>query len=403
VDAVTDAVRRLGLGLRAAGPSVWVHLTEASALEPVVPALWELRRAEPRYRLVLTSHRARTRRQLRSLWPDADVLAPPLAFGPSRRRWLHRIDPRALVALESTRGVGRGVLDGVRRRGCPVLVAVRKDEGWAPGLTDLAPQVRWVDLRAGPPVLLDAIVSALRRPPEDAGVPDVRGTLTGLGMVLIRRAPGLVGRRADPITDLTELYERLGRPARLLCLGNGPSSRAPELTGLLFDCLFRVNWRWLADRHVARPQMVFTGDASGLSRVDGCILGVRTPAEETHVLAQRILRPRPWRILYAALARLPLALHDRAWRARPTNGAAMIATAAALQPACLIIAGMDLFNHPAGAYPDDRRFPNAYLAMHDREVDLAIIRRALASFRGETVILSPPLRAGLAPPGSTGA
>ena len=403
VEAVADEIRRLGRGLPATAPSVWVHTADVASIEPVLPALWELRRTAPRYRLVLTSHRARTRRQLRDLWPDAEVQAPPLAFGPLRRRWLHRIDPRALMAVESTRGIGAGVLESLGRRGCPVLVVVRKEDEWAGDLPAPVSNARWVDLRAGPPAVLDAIVSALRAPPEASGPPEVAlGSLTGLGRVAVRRLPALVERRVDAITDLTELYEWLGRPARLLCLGNGPSSRTPELAGLVFDCLFRVNWRWLGDRHLVRPDMVFTGDASGLGRVDPCILGVRTPAEETHILAQRMLRPRPWRIRYAALARLPLALHQRAWRARPTNGAAMIATAAALQPACLVVAGMDLFEHPAGAYPDDRGFPNAYLAMHDRDVEIAIIRRALAAFRGETVILSPTLRARLARPGPTG-
>ena len=60
----------------------------------------------------------------------------------------------------------------------------------------------------------------------------------------------------------------------------------------------------------------------------------------------------------------------------------MVATAAALEPTRLVIAGMDLFQHPAGAYPGDPTTPNDYLLMHDRETELAIVDEALRRFRG---------------------
>lgn len=64
-------------------------------------------------------------------------------------------------------------------------------------------------------------------------------------------------------------------------------------------------------------------------------------------------------------------------RRHPRQGRVAIALAAALAPARLIIAGMDLYEHPAGAYPADPRAANAYPLMHDRETELAIIGAAL--------------------------
>jgi hypothetical protein len=78
----------------------------------------------------------------------------------------------------------------------------------------------------------------------------------------------------------------------------------------------------------------------------------------------------------------------------PTNGALMVAIAAALQPKRIVIAGIDLYQHPAGRYPGD---PGAYgyASEHNAETDLAIIRRALDNCDCEAVILSDNLRQAL--------
>jgi hypothetical protein len=80
------------------------------------------------------------------------------------------------------------------------------------------------------------------------------------------------------------------------------------------------------------------------------------------------------------------------WRhLRPTNGAAMLAVATALQPRRLVISGVDLFSHPAGTYPGDARTPNAYTPGHDADSELEILLAALSGYRGELVILSEAL------------
>ena len=76
---------------------------------------------------------------------------------------------------------------------------------------------------------------------------------------------------------------------------------------------------------------------------------------------------------------------------RPTNGATMLATAVALQPARLIIAGIDLFEDPAGAYPDDDKTPNDYVVVHERTTEIEFILKTLRDYCGELIILGKPL------------
>jgi len=82
---------------------------------------------------------------------------------------------------------------------------------------------------------------------------------------------------------------------------------------------------------------------------------------------------------------------------RPTTGAYMIAVAVELRPARLIVAGMDMFSHPAGAYPAGgaagEAGANAYAPSHDRETDAAFIRACLSAHEGEIVTLSPAFAA----------
>jgi hypothetical protein len=79
----------------------------------------------------------------------------------------------------------------------------------------------------------------------------------------------------------------------------------------------------------------------------------------------------------------------------PTNGALMIATAAALQPKHLAIAGMDLYRHPQGRYPSDSAAADGYSRQHSRALDLALIRSALAAYEGEVVVVGEALRRAL--------
>ena len=68
----------------------------------------------------------------------------------------------------------------------------------------------------------------------------------------------------------------------------------------------------------------------------------------------------------------------------------MIAIAAALAPDTLVIAGMDLYRHPAGRYPGSDAV-EGYARGHSAECDLALIARALDGFKGRVVLFSPNL------------
>jgi hypothetical protein len=74
----------------------------------------------------------------------------------------------------------------------------------------------------------------------------------------------------------------------------------------------------------------------------------------------------------------------------------MVATAAGLRPRRLILAGIDLFCDARGRYPGDTLGENDYPQMHSRNVDVEVLKRVLADYRGETVILNEPLREALA-------
>lgn len=206
----------------------------------------------------------------------------------------------------------------------------------------------------------------------------------------------LLTTRSRRIETLAALREHLGQPDTILCLGNGPSSEDPCLASLPHDCLFRVNWRWVERGRFRQPDVVFTGDRESLRRCPTCLFGFRTTAEETSVL-WHTFADRRGRIAYFTIERLPLWV-NRDWPARPTNGAVMVAIAAALAPRRLVIAGIDLFEHPAGRYPGQPA-DNRYAPMHDRAVELAILREALDHFAGEVRIISPTLAEALAPRG----
>src|SRR3546814_8501573 len=133
--------------------------------------------------------------------------------------------------------------------------------------------------------------------------------------------------------------------------------------------------------------------SSTLSAVRDASFGVETIRSEARLLVSRLLPPQLVLLRYAAIERLVLFLYEPRLRdVRPTNGAIMLATAVALQPRHLVVAGVDLFNHPAGAYPGDAVTPNAYTAAHEPGTELALLLEALSLYEGDLTILSPALR-----------
>ncbi|MCW5982114.1 MAG: hypothetical protein KIT09_28770 [Bryobacteraceae bacterium] len=207
-----------------------------------------------------------------------------------------------------------------------------------------------------------------------------------------RCARFLMRRRID---GWAALRDRLGRPRSILCLGNGPSSEHPDLRDARFDCLMRVNWLWKQRGFLTQPHVVFVGDLRALRELTGCVFGFLNVQQETSALLRYLLLHGPRPPEYFTFERLARNGYE-GLSARPSNGALMVATAAALQPERLIVAGLDLFLHPDGRYPGDLRTSNEYSQVHTAECDIEFIRRALAGYRGEAVILSEILREALA-------
>jgi len=196
------------------------------------------------------------------------------------------------------------------------------------------------------------------------------------------------------IVHLSTLGEWLRRPGSILCLGNGPSSEDRHVP-CDSECLFRVNWVWRERGLLTDPDVVFTADPDQPAPDSRAILGFPTTADAVRILRGHQRAGRAHAAWFAVSTLAPkIAAPQRA--AYPTNGALMIAVAAALDPARLTIAGIDLYRHADGKYPGATDEPNAYAEIHDPAVDLAVIGAALSAYRGALTILSANLREALA-------
>jgi len=235
------------------------------------------------------------------------------------------------------------------------------------------------------------------RPPADpeAVPPPIVSRLDPLlrTWVWARIAPYLASRRID---DWDALRRRLREPRSILCLGNGPSSEDPCLLQVGHDCLMRVNWRWRARRFLDRPDVVFVGDTRAVVKLRVGLFGFLDETLERIALLRRLLTRGPRRMEFFTMRRISPLIRDGNWPARPSNGALMVAAAAALRPARLVIAGIDLYRHPGGAYPGEPLAANEYPRAHRREVEVAIIARALSGLTGEVTIVGEPLQRALA-------
>lgn len=203
----------------------------------------------------------------------------------------------------------------------------------------------------------------------------------------------LGGRR---IASLQALAARLGGPRSIVCLGNGPSSEDPRLTAHGDSTLFRVNWNYRRRQWMNAPHVVFTADADLPPLRNRPILVFPSAAAGRPVLLRHTLLFRPPTPGYVFLDEFEPPPADLSGSVIPTNGALMIAIAAALQPQRIVIAGIDLYRHAEGRYPGAGDAVEGYAREHSREADLRSIRSALAGFGGEVVHLSENLREALA-------
>lgn len=219
---------------------------------------------------------------------------------------------------------------------------------------------------------------------------------------LAQRMEQWIGRRslacsgARCLDSWGRIAQALGHPSSILCLGNGPSSEDAAVAAHAEACLFRVNWIWHDRAQLTRPRVIFTADPELPPSGSDGLIGFPTRSDANRILGLYRRGGALPRGGYFVMSELPSPLLARPWPLRPTNGAMMIAAAAQLHPARLVIAGIDLYQHPAGKYPGATAEANDYDAIHSRENDLAAIALALAQYGGEIVVIGEALRAAIA-------
>ncbi len=418
--------------------TIWFYGPDAQALEAMTPLLEALQRRHLRQQFALTASDGDDLRSLVDRFAGSVAAPPPLPGGVFARRYLLRLNVRLLVVVEPFRALDAGVVRAAQRRGVPVVVVDGFGSNGAtpsPGRLERLPDTvlpifeqafaaseaaAQTLAAAGLPAQRIAVVgpfapSSLPAQEGSAAVRirDALGPLLGRDLKVVRSrtqmlraglegallsalqtpsARRLLAFRVERIASLEALRGELGDPRTILCLGNGPSSEDTRLAEVGYDALFRVNDMWLERGFLTEPDMVFTGSRKATRRIASAIFGFRTIESEARLVRNHLFRLTARRLRYATLQRFPLFLYEEAWQGiKPTNGAAMLAAAVALQPERLVIAGIDLYSHPEGSYPGNPRIANAYTPGHEPETELQILLEALSRFRGELVILSPAL------------
>ena len=449
-----NLAKRHGLLIPAHRRSIWFHGATDRDFLSAADLIRTTMADRPHVALVLTAESPDVLRFLARSFPDDTVLPLPAARG--MRRWLRRLQVRHLCLLEGGRTLPPEILLGTIAKEMPTsVINLTTADGSAAPLLEFASMhprlirfcvadqtvageliargvsagcvietgaLRFDDSAKVP----SSVVRQRRRLPEGSGVVEDRdgqvadrtreaiADLLPSGPSLPRiaqdwRVPTvrdrvgeswlwgaasrlLTARRFD---GWEALQQSLGHPRTILCLGNGPSSEDPCLAAISHDCLMRVNWRWKTRGFLTSPQVVFVGDARTLREVEGVVYGLWNRPMEQGMLLRHLLVRGPSLMRYFTMDRISPLIRDRDWPDRPTNGALMIAAATALAPERLVIAGIDLYRHAGGRYPGDPLASNAYARAHSAETDLAIIRMALSTYRGDVTIFGDPLRQAL--------
>lgn len=306
--------------------------------------------------------------------PLTAVARPPAATVPFNLLF-RRLRTRAVIAIG-----GEGALAKAALRAAPGMGAVGDVIAAEAPITG---------------ALREKLRSALRANPRGA-------RMTGWGEAFARRAIrqglplGLERLRLVKLKDLAALRAALGAPETVLCLGSGPSSNDPAAVraAATADAVFRVKHRWLKEGLVQRADAAFTGTAETGGYLPRAILIAQDEKTAARMALERAWRAGPRRLRFAVAEELApdyqTAIRDGG---KLTNGAAMLAVAAALAPKRLIVAGVDLYSHPAGAYPGGEETINDYAPAHDAAIErahaVAMLRRQSARGPGGLTVIGP--------------
>lgn len=390
----SDAVRDYG---------VWVVGEDEAAFLAAAPLLAAALDAQPRLTIHLTSPRSLAG-QLAQLSPLYRVAEAPAGPALLVRRFLSKARMRCVIALDGA-SLSDAALSAVTEAGL-ALVALRTRPDAPPAAPAIAARALLaLDVARTP--LAEAVAELGKAIARDhkllAATDRKRFTPAALALSLAEGGASrkAIGWRLRRLTTSDELFDALGRPETVFCLGSGPSSEDPVLPTLGYDALFRVNRKWAGRGGFQRPDMVFTASQSVMAATEGAIFGVRSRASELRVARARVFDPRRGR---SAVARADLVAPELTafdWGAfRPTNGAAMLAVAVALRPKRLIVAGIDMYSHPDGAYPGDAATPNAFAPAHDPAAEKEFLLQRLEAFPGDLIVVGDALRGALEARGS---
>jgi len=408
---------RLGVVSRTTFPSLIFYGASRQAFETISPILQAFAKIDLRFAIVLCTEDASLLSWLRQRFPEISSVSPPLALGLPTTIFLKRMRVRTWVLLEGEKLPHSIILSCLKKRSTPVVLLgagmaspepVSRIDDDGSGLAPPPDQNPLFDKPGGEGRTLIPLPSGDLDDAKAAAIVDQILPLLGRNQkwghrydrLLSRLFARWLHRRLDNAgfarryrrfieryDDQDQLRNVLGNPETIVCLGNGPSCEDPRLGNVAYDALFRVNHSWMDRSVMTEPDVVFTGGNATMRAIKKPIFGLQGDSGEMLLLMNGTRRLYRHRLRYFSMKRLGHDLEGFDWdEHRPTNGAAMIALAVALQPKRLIIAGIDLFKHPEGSYPGDKQTPNAYKPAHSADKELSFLCHSLDRLRGEVVI-----------------
>ncbi|MGH1479865.1 MAG: hypothetical protein ACRBM6_14305 [Geminicoccales bacterium] len=398
-------------------PSLMFHGDSRQAFETASPILQAFAKVDLRLATILCTEDASLLPWLRQRFPEISSVSPPIALGLPTTIFLKRLRVRTCIMLEGEKLPHSILLSCLKKRSTPVVLlgvgmaapepARRVDDDGSgteafPGQNPRFDRLVGEDHTliqlpsngldgAKAEAIVDQIIPLMGRNRKWNNRRD--RPLSRLFARWLHRCldnAGFARRCRDFIQrydDRNQLRDALGNPETIVCLGNGPSCEDSRLGDVSYDALFRVNHSWMDRSVMTEPDVVFTGGNATMKVIKKPIFGLQDEIGEMLLLMNGGRRVHRHRLRYFSMKRFGHDLEDFDWgEHRPTNGAAMIALAVALQPKRLIIAGIDLFRHPEGSYPGDIQTPNAYTPAHSADKELAFLCHSLDRLRGEVVI-----------------
>ena len=404
-------VSRLGFNRKEPERSLLLVGSDAAAFDSIAGLIGELARRDSRLSIILSCPNYETLKWLESRFAEIQVLPLPFANRISATLYLRRLNIRCVVFIEGNQRLANSLLAAIKRSAAGVITVSGR------GANNIS-------LSSAASMASEALIVMREEPVRELLPDNVVGMTVGelsnrLTIMLARdlkalreanlfsqimaRIPAILAEsprwrnfiswRLRRYDGLDELRVRLAAPKSIMCLGNGPSSEDATLATMQADALFRVNHSWADRKFLVNADVVFTGGKPTFRAISGAIFGVLTPEAERNLLLLRSYNPLRGRLEFFNVNDVTQSIKQFEWgHLRPTNGASMLATAIALNPEKLIVAGIDLFQHPEGSYPGNNMAANAYSPGHSRDTELDFIMKLFSVFSGEIIIVGDILR-----------